>query len=73
MPTDKKRIYVTLPQDTEHALYALAQRDATAPATKAAELIKLALEIFEDDMLEKIASARDRQKTDVLSHEEAWQ
>lgn len=72
MPTAKKRIYVTLSKEMEEALYVLAKRDETPPASKAAQLIELALEIFEDDALEKVAQTRDTKKTVFVSHEDAW-
>lgn len=72
MPTSKKRIYVTLPKDTEEALYSVAERDDVPPASKAAELIKLALEIYEDEALSGVASERDTPDATFVSHEEAW-
>lgn len=73
MPTSKKRLYVTLPKEVEEALYSLAQRDETPASSKAVELIQLALEIFEDETLSKIALLRDTPETKYIEHENAWQ
>lgn len=72
MPTSKKRIYITLPKETEEALYAVAKEDDVPAATKASELIKLALEIFEDDALISITEKRDTPDQVFRSHEDAW-
>ena len=44
MPTLKKRINVSLPDDVEQALNILAKRDDMPQATKALHLIKLAID-----------------------------
>ena len=72
MTTTKKRINVTLPSDLEEALSAVAQRDGVPEATKAAELLRLALEIDEDMLLEKVASDRYKNSKGFLSHKEVW-
>ena len=56
----------------EDILTLLAKRDAVPRATKAIELMKLAMEIEEDVALNKIASSRDTDKAKFLSHEEVW-
>jgi hypothetical protein len=72
MPTSKKRINITLPPDIETALDFLARRDEVPEATKAAQLIKLAIEIDEDDALNKLAQKRDTKKAPFVSHKDAW-
>ncbi|MDD4319247.1 MAG: hypothetical protein PHW10_02905 [Candidatus Peribacteraceae bacterium] len=72
MPTLKKRINVSLPEDVEQALNVLAERDDVPQATKALHLIKLAIEIEEDDVLNAIAAARDTSDATFVSHKKAW-
>lgn len=72
MPTVKRRINVSLPQDVERALSKVARRDRVPEATKAARLIELALEIEEDRVWDIIASNRDRAGAKFLSHRKAW-
>lgn len=72
MPTLKKRINVSLPEDVEHALRVLADRDDVPQATKALHLIKLAIEIDEDDVLNAIAASRDTSRARFVSHTKAW-
>ncbi len=72
MPTSKKRINVSLRKDTAMFLKQIALRDDMPEATKAAELIELALEIEEDAYFAKIADARDVKGATYISHEKAW-
>jgi hypothetical protein len=72
MATTKKRINVSLPEDIENALLSLAERDDMPAATKALHLIKLALEIEEDDILNALAESRDVRGSKFVSHKDAW-
>lgn len=73
MPTTKDRIQVTLPKDVALALMKLSKRDRVAPATKALFLIKSAMEIDEDIVFDRLASARDAEPGAVyLSHDDVW-
>jgi hypothetical protein len=72
MPTSKKRVNVTLPPDIEMVLEKIAQRDNVPVATKTIELIKIAIEIEEDDIWDEIASKRDKKGTKFISHDTAW-
>lgn len=72
MPTLKKRLNMSLPEDVEAAVAALAERDDVPQATKALHLIQLALEIEEDDVWNAIAEKRDTKDAKFLSHEKAW-
>ncbi|MEK7562911.1 MAG: hypothetical protein AAB544_00790 [Patescibacteria group bacterium] len=72
MPTIKKRLNMSLPQDIDKALSALAERDDVPQATKALHLIQLALQIEEDDVWNAIAEKRDTKDAKFLSHEKAW-
>lgn len=72
MATTKKRIMVSLPDDVDSALVYLAERDGMPPATKAVNLIQLAIELDEDAVWDEIASGRDGKDTKFVSHEDAW-
>jgi hypothetical protein len=72
MPTQKKRLNLSLPHDMERALTLLARRDKVPQATKALHLVQLALEIEEDDVWNAIAEQRDTPGATLLSHEQAW-
>ena len=72
MATTKARINVSLSSDVEHAIIALAKRDQVPEATKAAELLRIALEIDEDVVLDTIANERDRKGVKFVSHKSAW-
>ncbi|OGJ64466.1 hypothetical protein A3F36_03895 [Candidatus Peribacteria bacterium RIFCSPHIGHO2_12_FULL_55_11] len=72
MPTVKKRLNMSLPQDVDAALSALAKRDDVPQTTKALHLIQLALQIEEDDVWNAIAEKRDTKDAKFLSHEKAW-
>lgn len=72
MPTSKKRINISLPSDVEVALERLANRDSVPQATKAIYLIKMAIDIDEDDVLNKIAEERDVRGSKFVSHKKAW-
>ncbi len=58
MATTKKRINITLSKSTDKVLAAIAKRDGVPAATKAAELLDLALEIEEDRILGDVAAYR---------------
>ena len=68
----KKRINISVSEETDNLLKKLAERDEMPVATKVLELIKKALQIEEDDVLDVIASKRDSKKVRYLSHKEAW-
>ncbi|HSE35217.1 MAG TPA: hypothetical protein VLB83_03770 [Candidatus Paceibacterota bacterium] len=72
MATAKTRINVSVSDEVERALAALAKRDQVPQATKASELLRAALEIEEDRVLDRIASERDGKHAKYVSHEAAW-
>ena len=72
MSTMKTRINVSISADVERALIALAKRDQVPHATKAAELLRQALEIEEDRVFDTIASERDQGRTKFISHKMVW-
>jgi hypothetical protein len=72
MPTTKKRVNITLSEEIEKALELLADRDNVPVATKASELVKIAIEIDEADMLNMVAEERDTKGAKYISHDKAW-
>ena len=72
MPTSKKRINISLPEDLELVLEKLAKRDDIPQATKAVQLIRLAVEMDEDEIFDKIAKKRDTKKATFVNHDKAW-
>jgi hypothetical protein len=72
MATVKTRINVSVSDDIERSIIALAKRDQVPHATKAAELLRQAIEIEEDRVLDMIVSERDRGRTVFVSHKMAW-
>jgi hypothetical protein len=72
MPTKKKRINVTLGKESALFLKEIALRDDVPEATKAAELIEMAMVIEEDMYFSKIADKRDAKNAKFISHKEFW-
>ena len=72
MPTIKKRINITFSEDMEMVLKKIAKRDEVPEATKASELLRLALEIEEDEAWETVATLRDEDGGQFYSHKKAW-
>jgi hypothetical protein len=73
MATTKDRINISISKSTRKMLEGLAKRDELPVATKALELLRMALEIEEDRVLSAIADGRlKRHKGKWLSHEQVW-
>ncbi|MEK7655657.1 MAG: hypothetical protein AAB386_03190 [Patescibacteria group bacterium] len=72
MPTTKYRVNLSVSPDMRSALQSLAKRDRTSVASKALDLMRLALEIEEDVMLLNLAESREAKKGKYVSHEAAW-
>ena len=73
MPTTKRRINITPDKATERALVKAAKRDGLSTASKAAELLRIALELEEDTALGMLAEQRMKEKpVKFISHKEAW-
>lgn len=73
MSTIKKRINVSMEKDVEEILARVARRDRVPQATKASELLRIALEIEEDQAWALIATQRDVKNTRFISHKKAWE
>lgn len=72
MPTDKHRINISVSQEMSDTLSELAKRDRVPTARKAAELLRLGLEIHEDIALDELAHARVKESKKRISHEAMW-
>ncbi len=72
MPTKKKRINVTLGRDTAIYLKQIALRDDVPEATKASQLIDMALEIEEDLYFSRIGDEKIKNMKGTISHKEFW-
>ena len=73
MPTTKKRLNITLSEEMDKDIQALAHRDNVPKATITAKLIREALELQEDITLAELAEERMRtHKGRWLNHEEVW-
>lgn len=72
MPTSKKRINLSVSKETEEILQLLAKRDQMPIASKALQLIELAIEIDEDEVWTQIAEERDTPDAEWIIHDQAW-
>jgi hypothetical protein len=74
MPAKKPRVTMVLERPLYHALDRLARREGTSLATKARDLLRDALETYEDRALGKIAVERERTRvrSTSVTHDEVW-
>ena len=72
MTTTKRRINISADNKTESVLVAIARRDKVPVATKAAELLRWAIEFEEDTMLTKLAEERMSKGGKMVPHHLAW-
>jgi hypothetical protein len=72
MPTLKQRLNITTDRATRSVLSRIAKRDRVPLATKAAQLLRFALEVEEDIALSKIVEERSAIKGKFIPHELAW-
>lgn len=73
MATTKKRIHVSLGPEAEQVIARLAERDSVPQATKASQLLELALELEEGMAWDRLAEERYSKRGERLSHTEVWQ
>ena len=75
MPAKNPRVNVVLERPLYEALSRLAKRDGTSLSLKARDLLREALESYEDLLLGEIAQERERtfDRARALSHSEVWQ
>lgn len=72
MATIKRRLNITLPFEVESALKRVSLKDKVPQATKAIELIKLALETEEDLYFVEVSEKRLKEKAKFIDHKSAW-
>lgn len=72
MPTLKRRLNISLPEAMNTALTHLAKRDDMPTATKVVDLLRLALDVDEDELLDDLARRRDTKKARFVTHQKAW-
>lgn len=72
MVKTKRRINISVSEDINKELVNLARRDQISIAGKALELIKKAIQMEEDVVLDWLAQQRDNKNPKYLSHERAW-
>lgn len=72
MPTQKQRIQICIEDEMNRVLGKIAIRDGVPLATKAAQLLRIGLEIAEDEAFDAIAESRDTRKTKFIAHKKAW-
>ncbi len=68
----KKRINLSVSADIDRVLTKLAERDEVPIATKALELLKKALQIEEDVVLDFLAQQRDTKTARYVPHHKVW-
>lgn len=75
MPAKNPRVNVVLERPLYEALRRLARREGTSLSLKARDLLRDALETYEDMELGRMAEARERtfDPSRALSHDEVWQ
>ncbi len=73
MATSKTRLHISLSKDENRYLASLAKRDQVPRATKAAQLVRQAMEIEEDFALSKLAEERDVPGAARIGHDEFWE
>jgi predicted DNA-binding protein len=72
MPTQKKRIHITVDDDIYEALGRLSAKRGESLATVGLELIEQALEYQEDLHFSRIADGRLRAKQKRIPHDKVW-
>lgn len=72
MSITKKRVNISISKELDDVLMKLSKRDQVPQATKAAELIRLAVEMEEDYMWDKASLKRDTKSAKFVSHKKAW-
>ncbi len=72
MATTKPRLHISLSTEEEQFLNTLAKRDEVPRATKAAQLVRQAMEIEEDFALSQLAMERDVPGAKWMSEKDFW-
>ena len=72
MPTDKKRIHITVDDDTFAVLGRLSIQRGQSVAGVGLSLIEEALEFQEDRHFSRVADERLKKKEKRVDHDKAW-
>ncbi len=74
MPAKNPRINVVLDKSLFQSVERMAKREGVSLSMKARDLLKEALEIHEDVMLNEFAETRETsfKRSDALEHENVW-
>ena len=74
MPARNPRINVVLEKPLYESIRRIAQKEGISISLKARDLLREALEIYEDRLLESITSEREKtfNRKDALTHDEIW-
>ena len=72
MPTEKKRIHITVDDDTYEALGRLSGKRGESMAAVGLSLIEQALEYQEDLHFSRIADERLKGRQKRIPHDKAW-
>jgi len=72
MATTKKRLNITLNSDLEKMISKIAKRDNVPEATKAAELLEMAILVEEDIAWDTLAKNREKEGGKFITHNKAW-
>jgi len=74
MPAKNPRVNVVLERPLYDALGRIARRDGASLSTKARDLLRDALETYEDLGLARIAEERERtlDRSSALTHDQVW-
>ena len=74
MPTRNPRINVVLEKPLYESIRRIAKKEGISISLKARDLLREALEIYEDRILESIASEREKtfNRKKALSHDDIW-
>lgn len=75
VPAKNPRVNVVLERPLYEVLSRVAKRDGASLSLKARDLLRDALETYEDLALDRIAETRERtfDRSRALSHREVWQ
>jgi len=74
MPARNPRINVVLEKPLYESIRRIAKKEGISISLKARDLLREALEIYEDRILENIASEREKtfNRKNALTHDEIW-
>lgn len=74
MPAKNPRINVVLEKPLYKSVQHLAEKEGVSLSLKARDLIREALELYEDEALSRFAEKREKTfiKSKSLSHKEVW-